>query len=174
MQLSGGSKAFLVLLVLGVGGVLWFLNYTGDVLEADPDLPSEPVSFEVPRGISRSELSELLEDEGIVRDARIFEAYARSDGFFEGLEAGSYELATNLSAEEVVTVFRAGPATVEELSFTVEEGLSQVLTLERLAEQFEAYEVADFQAVLDARRAGRPAGAPLRARKPRTREALMT
>lgn len=149
MTLSGGSKAFLVVLVVAVGAVLWFLNYAGGTLEADPDLPSEPKEFEVPRGITRSELSGLLEDEGIVQNSTTFDAFARSDGFFETLEAGTYQLATNMSADEVASVFREGPAGVEEISFTVEEGLSQVLTLERLAEQFTAYEIADFQAVLD-------------------------
>ena len=149
MTLSGGSKAFLVLLVLVAGGVLWFLDTSQESLEADPDLPSDPVTFEVPLGISRGELSELLEDEGVVRDANTFELYARSTGFFPTLEAGTYDLATNMSAEEVVQVFQDGPASVQELAFTVEEGLSQELTLERLAEQFDEYDLADFQAVLD-------------------------
>jgi UPF0755 protein len=161
VYLSSGSKAFLALLVLVAGGVLWFLNYAESGLEADPDLPSEPVSFEVPLGISRGELSDLLEDEEIVGDARLFEAFARSDGFFETLEAGSYDLATNMSAEEVVAVFRAGPATPDEIRFTVEEGLSQVLTLERLAEQFDAFTVEDFQRVLDRQVDAGGGGGPL-------------
>lgn len=161
MGLSGGSKAFLLLLVVAAGGVLYFLNYADNALEADPTLPSEPVTFEVPRGISRGELAELLEDEEVVSNANIFEAYARSDGFFETLEAGTYELATNLSAEEVVTVFREGPVGVQEIAYTVEEGLSQVLTLERLAEQFDELAVEDFQAVLDSTFDAAEGGGPL-------------
>lgn len=161
MQLSAGSKAFLLLLVIGAGAVLYVLNYADRALEADPDLPTEDVAFEVPRGISRGELAELLEDEGVVSNANLFEAFARSDGFFESLEAGNYALTTNMSAEDVVAVFRAGPTGVEEISYTVEEGLSQVLTLERLAEQFPQLGVADFEAVLEAQLDAGEEGGPL-------------
>lgn len=151
MRLSAGSKAFLVLLVVGVSGVLYFLNWADQSLEPAPDLPSDPVAFEVPLGITRTELSERLEAEGIVRDARSFDIFARSDGFYSTLEAGTYDLATNMAAEDVVEVFRAGPGRADEIEFTVEEGLSQVLTIERIAEQFQDLSEDDLRAVLDAR-----------------------
>ena len=158
MELSNGSKVFLVLIVLAVGGVLFFLNATSANLAADPDLPSEPVTFEVPLGISRAELADKLEAEGIIRDARSFELFARSDGFYSSLRSGRYEMMTNMSADEVAEVFRAGPPEADQVTFTVEEGLSQVLTLERIAAQFEGISEADLQAVLDARLAAGPGG----------------
>ncbi len=151
MQLSTGSKAFLGVLALLIVGVLGFLQWANAQLEPEEGLPTEPVTFEVDLGVGRSELAQQLEDAGVIRNATSFDLYARQDGFFSTLEAGTYQLETNMSADEVVAVFRAGPEGPDEVDFRVEEGLSQVLTLERIAEQFDDIDVADLEAVLAAR-----------------------
>ncbi len=150
MELSRGSKVFLVVLALLSMAAFGGLRWANSQLEAEPDGPQEPVSFEVERGVGRSELSEQLEAAGVVRRASSFDLYARSDGFYSTLAAGTYELTTNMAAEDVVAVFRAGPKKAPETSFRVEEGLSQVLTLERIAEQFDDITVADLESVLAA------------------------
>ncbi len=151
MELSTGSKVFIGALIVLVVGVLGALQWANSQLEPEEGVESVPVTFEVEMGISRSELSQQLEDADIIRSATSFDLYARQDGFFSTLEAGTYELQTNMSADEVVTVLRAGPQRPDEDQFRIEEGLSQVLTLERIAEQFEDISVADLEAVLAAR-----------------------
>ena len=151
MQLTTGSKVFLGVLVLLIGGTLGFLQWANAQLEPEAGVPNEPVSFEVDLGVGRSELAQQLEEAGVIRNATSFDLYARQDGFFSTLEAGTYQLQTNMSADEVVEVFRAGPEGPDEDEFRIEEGLSQVLTLERIAEQFDDIEVADLEAVLAAR-----------------------
>lgn len=151
MELSTGSKVFLGVLLLLVAAVLGALWWANAQLDPEEGVESVPVTFEVESGISRSELSQQLEQEDIVRSANSFDLFARQDGFFANLAAGTYELRTNMSAEEVAETFRAGPVQAEEAQFRMEEGLSQVLTLERIAEQFDAFAVADLEAVLAAR-----------------------
>lgn len=162
MQLSTGSKVFLGVLALLVVGVLGFLQWANAQLEPEEGVPTEPVTFQVDLGIGRSELAQQLEDANVIRNATSFDLYARQDGFFSTLAAGTYQLETNMSADEVIAVFRAGPEGPDEAEFRVEEGLSQVLTLERIAEQFDDIEVADLEAVLAARLdAGENAGGVL-------------
>lgn len=151
MELSTGSKVFIGVLGVLVVGVLGFLQWANSQLEPEEGVESVPVTFEVELGTGRSELSQQLEDADIIRSATSFDLYARQDGFFSTLEAGTYQLRTNMSAEEVVEAFRAGPERPDEDEFRIEEGLSQVLTLERIAEQFEEISVADLEAVLAAR-----------------------
>lgn len=151
MELSTGSKAFIGVLLVLVVGVLGALQWANSQLQPEEGVESVPVTFEVELGTSRSQLSQQLEDANIVRDATTFDLYARQDGFFSTLEAGTYELRTGMSADEVVEVFRAGPVRPEETEFRIEEGLSQALTLERIAEQFDHITVADLEAVLTER-----------------------
>lgn len=151
MELSTGSKVFIGVLVVLVVGVLGLLQWANAQLEPEEGIESVPVSFEVEMGTSRSQLAQQLEDADIIRDASTFDLYARQDGFFSSLEAGTYELETGMSADEVIEVFRAGPARADETEFRIEEGLSQVLTVERIAAQFEDITEADLEAVLNAR-----------------------
>lgn len=151
MDLSTGSKAFIGVLVVLIVAVLGFLQWANAQLQPEEGVESVPVTFQVEMGTSRSDLSQQLEDADIIRSAPSFDLYARQDGFFSTLEAGSYELRTGMSAEEVVEVFRAGPQRPDEDQFRIEEGLSQVLTLERIAEQFDDITVADLEAVLSER-----------------------
>lgn len=151
MNLSTGSKVFLGLLAALAIGVVGLLQWANSQLEPEPNVASEPVTFVVETGIGRSELAGQLEDANVIRNATSFDLYARQDGFFASLAAGTYDLETNMSADEVVEVFRAGPQRPDEDQFRVEEGLSQVLTIERLGEQFEGLAESDFEAVLSAR-----------------------
>ena len=151
MELSTGSKVFLGTLAVLAIAVVGFLQWANTQLEPEEGVESVPVTFVVERGISRGELSQQLEVAEIVRDATTFDLYARQDGFFSSLSAGTYQLRTNMSANEVAEAFRAGPQQGEESQFRIEEGLSQVLTLERIAAQFDDITVADLEAVLDAR-----------------------
>jgi UPF0755 protein len=148
VELSRGSKAFLVVLLLLVAGGFAALRWAGAQLDSEADGPTVAVTFEVELGVSRSALAEGLEAAGVVKRAQSFDLYSRE--LFVTLEAGTYELTTNMAAEDVEAVFRAGPARATELTFRVEEGLSQVLTLERLAEQFDEVTQGDLEAVLAA------------------------
>lgn len=151
MNLSTGSKVFLGLLAVLAISVVGFLQWANSQLEPAPDVASEPVTFVVETGVGRSELAAQLEQANVIRNATSFDLYARQDGFFASLAAGTYDLETNMSADEVVEVFREGPQRAEEDQFRVEEGLSQVLTIERLGEQFEDLGEDAFQSALAAR-----------------------
>lgn len=151
MELSSGSKVFIGVLVVVIVGVLGFLQWANAQLQPEEGIESEPVTFEVEMGTSRGELSQQLEDADIIRDATTFDLYARQDGFFSSLSAGSYELRTGMSANEVIEVFRAGPQRADENQFRIEEGLSQVLTLERIAAQFDDISEDDLKGVLSRR-----------------------
>lgn len=148
--LSTGSKVFLVFLVLivgGVGGGLWYANQQ---LAGEPG-PGDPVTVEVERGANAAAIGEQLADEGIVRNALAFRLVARSRSLDANLAAGTYELETGMSVDEAIDALLGGPQLPETLRFTVPEGLSIEPTLETLGEQFDQYSADDFRAVLDER-----------------------
>lgn len=152
MGLSRGSAVFLGVLVALGGGVLYGVQWANDQLDGDETIVAgAPVEYEVVRGASLASIAGDLEEAGVIENAFAFRTVARADGFYNRLQAGTYELETGMSAGEVIAAFDLGVQGVPEAEFRVEEGLTVRQTLRRLAQQFEDHDVADFQAVLDAR-----------------------
>lgn len=110
-----------VLVVLGLvvgGGALLYVRD-----QVDPSGPAGPeVAVEVPMGSSTQRIAAILEEKGVVDNARNFRLYVRvkNAGPFQ---AGSYALRENSAFDDVIAALEKGP----ELSFqrlTVPEGLT--------------------------------------------------
>ena len=87
---------------------------------------------EVPRGAGVAQISEILQREGVVRDARAFR-YGLERWALEGkLQAGYYRLSPAMSAEEVARTIASGK--VATIRWTVPEGLTVEQIAQRAAE----------------------------------------
>ena len=151
MRLSRGSRWFLASLVLlvaaGAGGLWWVdQNVLDDGIE-----PGQPVEYTVERGASVGSVGDDLAELGVVSSGFRFRTAAEQADLTDRLQPGLFELETGMSHQEAVEVLAAGPVAPPTIRFTVPEGLTVAQTLESLANQFEAHEVADFQAALDER-----------------------
>ncbi len=109
----------LVLLLVVVGGLT--LLYVRS--QVNPGGPAGPkVAVDIPLGSSTQGIASLLEDKGVVKNARNFRLYVRvkSAGPFQ---AGAYELRRNASFDDLISALKKGPElTFEDL--TVPEGLT--------------------------------------------------
>ncbi len=153
MRLSRGSRWFLafgMLLVAGLAAGIWYLDT--EVFD-DPVEPGQPVDYTVQRGASVRFVGDELVELGVVRSSFRFRTAAEDAELDAVLQPGQFELETGMSHEEAVAVLAAGPLAPPSIVFTVPEGLTVAQTLERLAEQFPAHEVEDYEEVLEARRA---------------------
>ena len=151
MALSQGSKWFIGIAMLGVAalsGGLWWID---ENIFVDDVEPGQPVEYTVVRGMSVRSVGEELEGLGVVGSSLRFRLAAEEAGLAEILQPGAFEFETGMSSDEAIEVLAAGPVAPPTIRFTVEEGLTVAQTLERLDEQFDAYDVEDFRAVLDAR-----------------------
>ena len=151
MALSQGSKWFIgiaMLAVAVVSGGLWWVDENVFVTDVEP---GQPVEYTVVRGMSVRTVGQELEELGVLGSSLRFRLDADEAGLAEELQPGSFAFETGMSTEEVIEVLAAGPLQPPSIRFTVEEGLTVAQTLERLDEQFDAYDVEDFRGVLDAR-----------------------
>jgi UPF0755 protein len=131
---SGRIRALIVLLVLfgvlagGAGGFyLWATGASG---------PSAPVSLTIAEGANASDVAELLAEKGVVRSALAFRLVAQLRGSGSVIQAGTYDLQTNMRAEDALQALSAGPRPAETLSVTIPEGLRVDQIAERVAEVF--------------------------------------
>jgi UPF0755 protein len=107
---------FLVLVLLGVGAGGLYLYTTGGFG------PSTPVIVEIPEGATADEVGALLERQGVVRSALAFRAATSIRGLGSSLQAGAYQLRTNMTVDEVLDVLERGPM-VQTVALTIPEGL---------------------------------------------------
>jgi UPF0755 protein len=150
----------LVLLVVAIGGTFRWVQQQID----PPGAPGEPRAIVVPEGSTSDEIGRLLADEGIIASALVWDWYLRVNGGGP-FQAGTYALADNSSISDVIDVLEAGPAPIEERSFTLPEGLTLPETLARLADPDDGLglDEATMQQLLDGgqvRWQGQPADQP--------------
>jgi UPF0755 protein len=133
MQLSRGSKVFLVVLVLFGGAVIGGL-FVLDAGDTDAE-PGRPVTVEVTEGMGTGEVAGVLADAGVIDNVWAFRLSARFDERGGRIRPGTYDLRTSMETDEILTVLSAVEETAPNptFAFTIPEGLTVPATLERIA-----------------------------------------
>ena len=102
----GLSILLLLVLLIAAGGVAaaryydWCRGASG---------PREPVTFEVERGTSGSEIVDSLHDRGVLRCALVSRWELRRRSLEDELRSGSFELTTNMKLDQVLVVLTTPP-----------------------------------------------------------------
>jgi UPF0755 protein len=136
------GAAVAILVVVGGVGAWWFMG------QVDPGDPGEQVSFTVPEGSSTSDIATLLEAEGVVGNATVFQLYTRWKGAGPYL-AGTYgDLRQREAMDVVVERLEAGPLPPATVPVAVPEGLWLTDVRDLILEQLPAMEPAALDAAL--------------------------
>lgn len=99
--------AILVLIVLGIiylGQTTY--RYTRAVFsdEAFEEEPGKNVKVKISEDISAERLAEVLEENGLVEDSKVFQIQMKMSGFGNTVKAGEYELNTSMSPSEMFKI----------------------------------------------------------------------
>lgn len=142
-----GVLVLLVVLVMG-GGWVWYNRQIDP-----PGGPGDRVTVNVPAGVSVRGVGDILEDEGVISNATLFNWWAgrREAGPFQ---AGRYEMRANSDFALALRTLEAGPT--EPLMaepaerITIPEGFTVARILTRVAEAIPLATAEELQAELDA------------------------
>jgi UPF0755 protein len=118
---------FLLLVLVGAGGgglYLWAVGASG---------PGRPVTVDVPKGATASDVGELLADREVIRSALAFRIAASVRGIGSELEAGTYQMRTNMTVSEALDVLEQGPPDTT-VDVTIPEGLEVDQVAEAIGE----------------------------------------
>src|SRR5690606_14370357 len=121
-----------VLAALGVIGALLAWRWVQHQIDP-PGPPGETVVVEIPAGTSTGQIGRVLEAEGVISNATVWQWYTRVNSI-GSIQAGRYELQRSSSFSEAIAVLEEGPLVPEGESVTVPEGLTVEQTLARLAD----------------------------------------
>jgi UPF0755 protein len=115
-RIIGVSLVLLVLAALAAGGAAW---WAWQQLDA-PGPAREAVDFEVRTGTPLSRIARQLENEGVLRHARLFEWYGRASGQAGQIRAGEYRFPPGSTPREVMERMVRGEVLLHAL--TIVEG----------------------------------------------------
>jgi UPF0755 protein len=115
---AGSGMILLLVLALLVTGGVWVYQWS-----TEASGPQSPVMLTVPEGATTSDVAERLERAGVIRASWAFGFAARLRGLSEDLQAGRYQLTTNMPVGDVLDALEEGPIVEEVVTVTFPEGL---------------------------------------------------
>ncbi len=122
--------SFLLLFFSFVGIFLYM--YVKSALGAVEPKSTETVDVEIPIGSSMSDIAQILEEHGIIKDQRIFRLYLKVKNEVD-FQAGQYTLSPSMTVQETIAELQTGKVIEEPLHrITIPEGKA----LEDIAEIF--------------------------------------
>lgn len=98
----------LILLAFILGGVVLLMNVAMPYDQTDQEL----IEVEIPEGAVVGDIAQLLEEEGVIRSAAIFNAYARLHGATTDMQAGTHALSPSMSMDAIITELRTGNSSI--------------------------------------------------------------
>src|SRR5690625_1191673 len=115
---------FLVfLIVIGIVGYKAY-DYVKSALQPMDPLSEENVEIEIPMGSSSSTIANILEENGLIKDSRIFRFYVKFKNVSD-FQAGDYTLSPSLTLDEIIESLQTGKIIVEPTyTVTIPEGKS--------------------------------------------------
>lgn len=161
--------AVALILIFLIGSVSGYMYIKSALKPVDPQ-SEEEIEVSIPVGSSTSTIAKILEDQDLIKDARIFRFYTKFKNY-SNFQAGDYTLSPSYSIDEIVERLQGGkvmeePAhvitipegkTIEEiatiysnqLSFTKEEFLDKVEDEDYIEELIEKYPAILSDTILD-------------------------
>lgn len=102
------AVAVLVIVVVYKGAVTAY-DYGYRVFQEPPvsEKPGTDISVEITVGKSALQIGEILEDKGLIRDAKLFYVQNLLSHYKDKLRAGTYTLNTSMTMEEMMEVMSA-------------------------------------------------------------------
>ncbi|MCR5776836.1 MAG: endolytic transglycosylase MltG [Lachnospiraceae bacterium] len=104
----------LLMLILDYGKTAYSFGYR---VFSETPVSSEngvDVVVTIPMGSSVKSIGKILEDHGLIRDAKLFSVQERLSAYHGKLQSGTYTLSTSMTAEEMMAVMAEDDSGTEE------------------------------------------------------------
>lgn len=120
--------------IIGASGIYYIWN------QLQPTKAGNPVEVVISKGMSANSVSELLEENGIIKNSFVFGYYLVVKDEGGKFQAGKYSLTPGMDKEEVIAKLNAGDVIQQQtIKFTIPEGY----TVEQIAEKLAAEQLVN-------------------------------
>lgn len=140
--------AILIILII-ILGITGYRFYTTSLEPLEPE-STEEISVEIPTGSSRTDIARILEEEGVIQSAFVFNYHLRFTGE-QGFQAGYYLMSPSMAIDDIVEYLQEGGTPIPDDPsgrLTIPEGymLEQVAMI---VESQTEYTVQDFKELVE-------------------------
>ena len=112
-----------ILLIVGIVGVSGYFYVKSALEPVDPKADTE-IAVEIPMGSGISSISSILEENGVIKNGRIFKYYTKFKNE-SNFQAGNYIMTQSMTLDEIIESLKTGKVYREPVfTVTVPEGLS--------------------------------------------------
>ncbi len=123
--------SLLGIIIVGAGSVAYYI-WNG----LQPTAAGETKRIEIAKGMSAIKVSDLLEEQGIIRNSFIFKYYLKLNDQGARFQAGQYDLNPGMEHDAIIAKLNAGDTVqAETIHFTIPEGFTVLQIADKLAEQ---------------------------------------
>ncbi|WP_430785099.1 endolytic transglycosylase MltG [Virgibacillus flavescens] len=110
-----------LVLILLVGGISGYV-YVKSALEPVNPGSDKEINVEIPMGSSTSDIATILEDKGVIKDARVFRFYIKFKNE-SNFQAGNYTFTASMTLDEIIEALKNGKVLKEaKYNITIPEG----------------------------------------------------
>lgn len=110
-----------LVIILLVGGISGYMYVKSALQPVNPDSDKE-IKVEIPMGSSTSDIASILEDKGIIKDARVFRFYIKFKNE-SNFQAGNYTFSPSMTLDQIIKSLKNGKVLKEpKYSVTIPEG----------------------------------------------------
>lgn len=128
-----------VLVILLLGGIGAKYYYEVNTKPVSTDSEAETVEIEIPDGSSTNKIATILEENNLIRNSNVFRVVSKIKGTDGKLKAGTYNLNTGMTPEEILNSLVEGGKSGTTITFTIPEGY----TIEEMAEKLSKEDIVD-------------------------------
>jgi UPF0755 protein len=140
-----------ILIVILAGSAFFAWRYVQQELKPMP-VADQAVHFNIPSGSSSTEITHILQKNGLIRNSTLFWYYLKYKNEGTLFKAGTYEMKPGITKTELIAQLNKGDTVKQEvLRFTIPEGLNVEQITEKLSSQ-KIVEKSAFLKLIDSER----------------------
>ncbi|WP_424768768.1 endolytic transglycosylase MltG [Paenibacillus sp. sgz302251] len=133
--------SLLSIMIIGAGSVALYIWSS-----LQPTKAGDEIRIDIPRGTSANQVAEILEQQGIIKNAFIFKYYLSLSDQGSRFQAGLYMLSPGMENDAIIAKLNAGETVpAETIRFTIPEGF----TVLQIADKLAAENLIDKQKFID-------------------------
>jgi UPF0755 protein len=127
--------AILLVIVIATGAYMFINNFIKENLKAADIYDENKISVEIPSGSTTVDIADILLENNLIRNTRVFKYYAEKVGADNKLKAGTFVLSKSMDVDEILDALINGGSSGNTLNITIIEGLTLEEAASSIAEQ---------------------------------------
>lgn len=127
--------AVLLVIIIASGAYMFINNFVQENLKAVDIYDESKLTVEIPSGSTTVDIAEILLENNLIRNTKVFKYHAEKTGADSKLKAGTFVFSKSMDADDILETLINGGSSGNTLNITIIEGLTLEEAASSIAEQ---------------------------------------